>query len=465
MGVTVNFWAFSKRKNSTKVPTALPSFSYDCQIRTEATLTEPVIELNTGEAKGMTYAQIGDFGRYYFIREWRFERGLWSAYLEVDVLATYKSQIGAQTMYVTRSASSYDGDIKDMTYPTTDAVTNNYKTVRGPVSFASGSIVIGVLGENGANASTIYYQMTPSDFSTMMDYLFISADGVFQGTDIITGIVNAITNPTQYIVSCRWYPFAFPVGSSVTAIHAGLWNSNLDGQHALSNTNKLDGSIQPVFTANIDLPKHPKASVRGSYLNLPPFARYAIQWGASYDLDPTLLAKQTQIYVRLTPDFTNTDALLEVFPGSNGSTNFPLISAYVPCGIDIPLAHDTTSLGSLMQLAGGFAASVMTGDAVSAVAGIASAIAGTADSMLPTVSATRSGGGLVASMNGAYLKAAFYDVVDDDLAEFGRPLMKAKQISTLSGYVRCQNDDVNISCLDPERDRIRSFMTGGFFYE
>lgn len=464
MGVTVKFWAFSKRKNSTKVPSALPSYSYDCQIRTEATLTEPVIELNTGAATGMTYAQIGDFGRYYFIREWRFERGLWSAYLEVDVLATYKSQIGSQTMYVARSASSYDGDIKDMLYPTTDAITSNYTTVKGPVSFASGYIVVGVLGENGANASTIYYQMTPADFATLIDFMFISVDGEFSGSDIITGIINSICNPTQYIVSCRWYPFGFDVGSSVTAIKAGLWNSNLDGAHPLSNTNKLSGAITPAYTETVTLPKHPKASTRGSYLNLSPFSRYSLTWGAAYELDTSLIAKESNIYVRLTPDFTNTDALLEVFPGTT-SNKLPLISAYVPYGIDIPLGHDMTNLGSLMQLAGGVAASLMTGDAVSAVAGVASAIAGTADSMLPTVSATRSGGGLVASMNGAYLKAAFYDVVDDDLAEFGRPLMKAKQISTLSGYVRCQNDDVDISCLDPERDRIRSFMTGGFFYE
>lgn len=123
MAVTVKFWTFNKKKNSTKVPTALPSYTFDCQLKTEATLTEPVIELNTGSATSCTYAQIGDFGRYYFIREWRYDRGLWTAYLEVDVLASYKSSIGSQTLYVARSASSYDGDIKDMFYPTTSAST------------------------------------------------------------------------------------------------------------------------------------------------------------------------------------------------------------------------------------------------------------------------------------------------------------------------------------------------------
>lgn len=464
MAVKVDFWKFSKKENSTAIPSAAAFKSFDCNLKTQSSLTEPFIELNTDEAVSCTYAYIASFSRYYFITGWTFDRGLWTAHLTVDVLASYKTQIGTQSMYVARSASSYDGDIKDMLYPTTDAVTSNFTTVKGPVSFASGFIVVGVLGENGANASTIYYQMTPADFATLIDFMFISVDGEFSGSDLVTGIINSICNPTQYIVSCRWYPFGFDVGSSVTAIKAGLWNSNLDGAHPLSNTNKLSGAITPAFTETVSLPKHPKAATRGSYLNLSPFTRYTLTWGAAYELDTSLLAKESNIYVRLTPDFTNTDALLEVFPGTTG-TKIPLISAYVPYGIDIPLGHDMTNLGSLMQLAGGVAASLMTGDAVSAVAGVASAIAGTADSMLPTVSATRSGGGLVASMNGAYLKYAFYDVVDDDLADFGRPLMKTKTLSTLSGFVRCQNDDVSISCLEPERRKIRSYLTGGFFYE
>lgn len=462
MGVTVKFWAFSKRKNSTKVPSALPSYSYDCQIRTEATLTEPVIELNTGAATGMTYAQIGDFGRYYFIREWRFERGLWSAYLEVDVLATYKSQIGSQTMYVTRSASSYDGDIKDMIYPAKASVTTAHKTITGaPQTWGmeSGSFVIGVLGTT-TGASTVYYKMDITDFLTMVNSLFTTADGSVSWGDLVQGIKNSVMNPLQYVVSCRWYPLSWGntlAVNKVTSLKAGLWECT-----GLANTYKLTGIAAPLG-GTIDLPKHPLAATRGSYMNLAPFARYSIEWGGSYELDTTRIAKESAIGWSLFPDETSTEAFLIVYPGSTTLTQ-AMIATSIPFGVDIPLVQTSVDPGGVLAIPAQIAsaaASLASGDIVGATSAVLSA----AESAVGTVSATKAGSGLGASRTPKELKATFYDVVDDDLAEFGRPLMKAKQISTLSGYVRCQNDDVDISCLDPERDRIRSFMTGGFFYE
>ena len=455
MAVTVKFWSFPKKKNSTKVPTGSPSYSYDCQLKTEATLTEPVIELNTGEAKGCSYAQIADFGRYYFIREWRFDRGLWTAYLEVDVLASYKSSIGSQSLYVTRSASSYDGDIKDMFYPTTDAVTMDDVQIVSGINFSAGYFVVGILGDQTLDTGGVcYYQMPPADFLKLVNTLFVTADGEFSGTDWVQGIINSVMNPLQYINSCRWYPYSFPVSGAVTSLKCGNWPCT-----GLTNTNKLSGEIVPVAAGTITIPKHPKAATRGSYLNLAPFARYAIEWGSCYELDSSLIAKESQLLIRLIPDYTTPDALLKVYPG-NSSDNYPILTAYVPYGIDIPLSQSNINPASIADITKAGLA-MTTGDP----AGFASLISGVAEMMSPTISTTRSGGGIAVSTQNKSLKYAFYDVVDDDLADFGRPLMKTKQISTLSGFVRCQNDDISISCLDSEREKIRSFMTGGFFYE
>lgn len=455
MSVTVKFWSFSKRKNSTLIPTASPSYSYDCQLKAETTLINPIIELNTDQAKGCNYAQIADFGRYYFIRDWTFDRGLWTASLEEDVLGSWKSQIGAQTMYVTRSASSYDGDIKDMLYPTTDAVTHNYVTLDYTGgTFSTGVYVIGVLGDNTASGSSVFWQLTPSNFGALIQELFNAADGNFDWTDVVDGIKNSIMNPTQYIVSCRWYPRAFDTTGSATKIKSGFWES------ATALGTKLSGNIVPL-TKNYALPKHPLAATRGSYMNLSPYARYAIQWGSRYDLDTSLLAKESEVYVRIIPDFTQCEALLQVYPGSSGSTRIPLIACYVPFGVDIPLAQSAIEPGGLMAIAAGTLTAMATANPIGAAAGLFAA----SDAAIGGVSSTKSGGGIVSSMATGYISAAFYDVVDDDLADFGRPLMKKKQISTLSGFVRCQNDDISIACLDPERDSIRAFMTGGFFYE
>ena len=456
MAVTVKFWTFAKKKNSTKVPTASPSYTFDCQIKTETTLTNPVIELNTGSATGCTYAQIGDFGRYYFITDWQFNRGLWTAYLEVDVLGTYKTQIGTQNLYVSRSASSYDGDIKDMFYPTKAGVTHQYRTISkiGTSTFNTGVYVIGVLGNNTETGGSVYYQLTPSDFASLINQLFIEASNV-TWSSLAQGIINSIMNPTQYVVSCRWYPTAFDDSAYTSDLCLGLWPSGaIYGK-------KLTGDIT-VISDNVSIPKHPLASTRGDYMNLSPFTNYAFQWGSRYDLDTTLLAKATDIYYKLVPDFTQTEAFLQIYPGSTGNTNIPLVATYVPYGVDIPLAQSSVNPGALLSVASQAALTAMSG---SVVAGAASAILPAAEALSPGVSSTKSGGGVAVAMSTPYLSCAFFDVADDDVADFGRPLMKTKQISTLSGYIKCECDDVSISCLDPERDRIRAYMTGGFFYE
>lgn len=455
MSVTVKFWSFSKRKNSTLIPTASPSYSYDCQIKAETTLINPIIELNTDQAKGCNYAQITDFGRYYFIRDWTFDRGLWTASLEEDVLGSWKSQIGSQTLYVARSASSYDGDIKDMYYPTKVGTTNNFVTINniGTSTFTTGVFVIGVLGNNTASGGSVYYQMTPLEFGTLVHDLFVEADGNVTWADVVQGIKNAIMNPTQYVVSCRWYPTGFDSSVYSTDLNLGVWPSGD------TYGTKLTGNLTPI-TESVTLPKHPLASTRGDYMNLSPFSRYAFQWGSRYDLDTSLIAKESNIHIRLTPDFTQTEAFLQIFPGTL-NTNIPMVSTYVPYGVDIPLSQSSINPGALLSVGAGLAESMLTGDVLGAAAGILSA----ASAIAPGVSSTKSGGGIVTAMATPYLSCTFYDVVDDDLTEFGRPLMKRKQISTLSGYIQCQSDDISIACLDPERESIREFMTGGFFYE
>ena len=57
------------------------------------------------------------------------------------------------------------------------------------------------------------------------------------------------------------------------------------------------------------------------------------------------------------------------------------------------------------------------------------------------------------------------DIADEDLASRGRPLCKAKTISSLSGYIMCSDADPDIACTDYELAQIVSYMNGGFYYE
>ncbi|MBQ1507837.1 MAG: hypothetical protein IIZ47_00290, partial [Erysipelotrichaceae bacterium] len=167
-------------------------------------------------------------------------------------------------------------------------------------------------------------------------------------------------------------------------------------------------------------------------------------------------------------DFTSTQALLKVVAGYGAAeTARELLSVYVPYGFEIPIGQGMSenAVTNLMTGAGSMAMGALGGGPEVLLAGMTSAVKSVADLMFPTITSSSPGSGIAVASLPKYLKAVFYDVVDDDLADFGRPLMKKKQISTLSGFVRCQNDDISIACLDPERESIRAFMTGGFFYE
>ena len=56
-------------------------------------------------------------------------------------------------------------------------------------------------------------------------------------------------------------------------------------------------------------------------------------------------------------------------------------------------------------------------------------------------------------------------LADENRTEFGRPLNQTKTISTLSGFVKCANNDYPFSCTETERKMINKYLSDGFFYE
>ena len=112
MAIDVVFYTFSKKSNSTAQPTGGTTFS--CILKSDSSVVNPRIELNySGNPSGFNYAKISEYGRYYYITEWTYTPGLWVATMQTDVMATYKSQIGSESLYVLRSSAAYDGNILD----------------------------------------------------------------------------------------------------------------------------------------------------------------------------------------------------------------------------------------------------------------------------------------------------------------------------------------------------------------
>ena len=112
------FYYHRKKINSTALP--IQGTFKNCSIKDVSSIINPYIEIaeNLAAAPPWNYCYIPAYNRYYWIKEWTWERGFWSAELSVDVLASYRENILDSTLYVLRSASNYDGNIIDKLYPT-----------------------------------------------------------------------------------------------------------------------------------------------------------------------------------------------------------------------------------------------------------------------------------------------------------------------------------------------------------
>lgn len=478
MAVTVRFYSYAKRENSTAQPGVGDSYTdLSCELKNECYVRTPVILVNppTGFTPySYNYAYIATFGRYYFIRDWQWLNGIWEAAMFCDVLATFKTQIGLASEYVLRSASNGNGNVIDTMYPMTDVITTSSKAIAsGDVNYtvSNGFYVVGVISPSGSVAGAVaYYVMTYTEFNSFKQMLLSSISWTnVQASEISEDMLKTIFNPFQYIVSCRWFP-TIPNSNvtTVSQIQFGWWTFNTSAKIYSSSISFENYNFSLAFN---DIPKHPKAATRGSYLNQRPFTEYYLQM-APYgivELPNSIVSNSGGLNFINTVDFFTGDSTLTILQDSNKA---PVLTVKGKTGVDIQLAQvASNAVAGLNAVGQGINAagnSLFSGNIVGAVMNSISAVASAVEQAAPTV---QTGGGTgsfsdIGRFAGkCYLLCKFHDVADEDVAQLGRPLCQQKQISTLSGYILCAHGDIGISGNQEEQRQIREFMETGFFYE
>ena len=130
MAITATFYKnVGKKLNSTKIPTYgyYDEIDLTVELKAVTNLFTPSLVIsadtftdnqgNIVNPMQYNYCYLPDFQRYYFVNDWTFSGRHWIASLSIDVLGTYKSQIGASSLYVLRSASHSNGRVTDNKYP------------------------------------------------------------------------------------------------------------------------------------------------------------------------------------------------------------------------------------------------------------------------------------------------------------------------------------------------------------
>lgn len=469
MALTVNFWTFSKKENSTAIPTGAASRSLSCVLKSESGILSPILEIGLGmgfDPSGLNYAQIPAYGRYYFVTDWQWSSGLWICSLDVDPLASYKTAIGMTSKYVLRAASDYDPEIVDNFYPAQEHVNVSWDPYSFPWynNFTNGRFILGVINGSGMSltGTTEYYILTAAELKDFMTYLFpTSAVNWTSLNGMEESIYKSIYDPLQFIVSCKYFPFTLGGLENPAAIEFGQFVSTKYAEPL----GKPD--TWPIFIHDYSLPTDWLS--RDARDRSEPFCDifYWLNPFGIIRLSTSDFTLTDTVRVRITPDMISGEATIQIYT---------LISSS-----EVLVAQQTAMIGFDVNLtainkdAASAAASIISGAAragTELAGGIppVSALTAAGDAYIslsrPSISHSSRGTPSIGMLDGSSrLYSRRHTFADSHVSEFGRPLYKVRTISALSGYVKCGDGDISLPAFEEEIKRVGEYMTGGFYYE
>lgn len=508
---------FAKRKNSTKQPTGTEwpdRYTANGRLKSPTSMLNPSIEFNIDEIEYLTpyllnrvtYAYIQAFERYYYITDWTFDNGLWVASMRVDSLASHKLPISALTAYVERGSAQavgstytfWDPLIIDTYYPTEHFYRYSELALTPPwtgIAYQDGCYVVGIVNSYGtalsAGGMVTYYAMTAAEMRQFANYLMSDQffdDAGFPSLMTVTQqmsheVARGLINPMQYVTSCMWFPCTVLefTSHSATPITLGPWTPATGTTPIVGHW--IEGYIGYSQTYDFILPEHPQAQDRGTWLNYAPYSRYTCYLPpfGSFPVDSADISPSATVSAYMAVDGITGKATLQMqthIEGYQEAHVFFQTASMI--GVPIQLTQITSDMmGSIQSVlsAGantiGAIGSFLTGNfsgagasGMAAVSNVGSAIA----SAMPQVQTQGLPGSFLASRDFDYtlprLSARFTYLVDEDLAERGRPLCKKRTIAQLAGYIKCVDVDMELqTAMEPERDEIEQYMLNGFFFE
>lgn len=478
--MNVVFYNHSKRSNSTKLPTG--GVTIPCVLKDGCSVISPVLEIKSATRPNYNYAYISDFGRYYYVDDWTYYRGIWSCSLSVDVLTSWRSNVLNTTAYVEYSSSNYSLDYTDTRVMSTQEKEVVLRETPSELSVfdSNGCYVLSVISTdaNGYNGACAVYAMTQDELqhftSTITSQSFL--DGLWEG------LKNFFNNPFDAIVSCRWIPFnvqdltgeykAIKIAYAETDSYGKLLNSNFKGaSYSLPLNHNSFEDVQPFTTATLYLP-----------------------FVGIVELDIDAYYKKDSFSIDMKCDVVTGDIIYTV---GRDFTNFT--STYTGnCATQIPLSNNMVdTLGMVASTAGVIGGIVTTVRAIkspiavltssfkeassamsrqAAIQAGAFATAGAAYGLARSAQVHTQTNGALSSRIGArialnikivLMKSKILDDVDsaNRIATFGLPCYKTLKLSTLSGYCKCDGASINATATAEELNSLNSLVNGGIYIE
>ena len=473
MAFQVNFYNFSKRDNSTAIPSGTPE-TLNCQFKMGTSILNPTLVLEYANIPAWSYFQM--LGRYYKVTDIRsIHNNVIEVDGKVDVLASWKANILASSAFVaydtTANSEISDRRLSVKTTQVTASSSDQFSTI------GSGTCaILSITGESStssfampiATARTILDTMDSwMDGSEIMPLPEGDSPGIVEALDIF---VDSFVKCLRQLVSsgkvadciksakiCPWP--ASICGEEETNIHLGQYGSGKSG-YRVSPTY---GRITDTCIMNIPWPASDWRR-NNPYTELYLYIPYI----GVIPLSPSDLVGETQIIVNAHVYLQTGDALFTVRTANKQLGQYAT-NLSAPFEIGASNTSPARAFTAGFSAIGGAIGAVLTGGATAVAAGTAG-IMGTMNNIqgMPASIGGNAGGANLTVGNSCYLISVFHDTTVAPASVspiMGTPTDAVKSLSGLTGYVETRNASVSGPMTDTERNEINRYLDGGIYIE
>ena len=460
----LKYWTgFSKRKNSTKIPTATGT-EIDVYWKEDTSIDSPSVVLSSNTFN-IDYCYINDWGKYYFVSAIQtLTDGTVQYDLVEDALATNKTAIGSTVAHIAYSSTGYDKYLIDNRLPLKDTYSTDHDAKASGLS-NTGCYILAAITDttNGTQGAAGFYHITTSYLHNLMVNLFDCS---------VQAIVDkAFYDPFNSIIRCFWIPL------DDATVDANCGSNDLI---TLNVNSPLSTSSMPVYgkqvTDNLVTLAAVSIPIPNRYQDFrdsQPYTSLSLYLPGIglTDLNANDFSNSTNVNIFTRVDITTGDIIYWIYTDSGDVVKTVSFNG----GVDVPLAHVAGNSGGALSAIGGAittgATFLLTGNTTALTLG---ALATTSNAITAFNQRSTSLKGNVQGRS-AFEDVTFsllctqIDTTDPDdasyIATWGRPVGVTHAINNHSGYVQCDNASVNIPGDNWERDEINSYLNNGFYYE
>ena len=451
--MNVVYWTgFSKRKNSTKVPTGAGT-TKTCYLKDDTSVLNPTIKLDGHGYRNISYAQISDFGRYYYVKDVREVGPQTHVELTADPAASHKSSITGSQQFVERASTTQNAMASDgLNPPTCKVITKREQlaTLANDIITYSGSdvvpsYIVGVACNEGVK------------------YFFCTLTGNANSVEQILRLAFSQTISSQFydMANCIVSLLKVPYTPSYVNSEIIIGDVHTGEQGRLITSDYISMSIADTL---IPFASDDHLNI-WSYIDFPPYTDCDIYlpFVGLVSLDASLIASSRKIGVEVRLDTRTADIVYTVRTDLN-----KIIGTYAGnCGAQLPIIGQTNSKLAMPTALLTAAAGVLSDNPMLAASGLVQV--GMSNQKHTQINGSLSSFISSEIDNTIWVETHTKEPVSWNISNMyatqGVIVLEQRSLSGLSGFVQCKNAHVAIDGYDSERTEIESMLNNGIFIE